>query len=117
MNKESNSANGILRAGTGNLASGPAPIGEELSGQKPDVKPAERSRGPEGKLLRAPFAGLLALAASTRAAALAAGLAAAIATAPSATRGLKLAGLAQCHCAEDENEREKCDGTLHGNLL
>lgn len=76
--------------------------------------------GPEGRLLRAPFVGSLAQAAGTRAAALAAGLPAVIATARAAACGPErfgLAGLAQCHCAEDENKREKCDDTLHGNLL
>ena len=60
---------------------------------------------------------LLALAAGACATVLATGLPAVAATARAAACSLQLAGLAECHCTEHENERKKRDCTLHENLL
>jgi hypothetical protein len=76
-----------------------------------------KAAGPKKNFSGPPVVGLLALAAGARAAILAAGLPAVIAAARAAACSLQLAGLAECHCTENKNERQKRDCTLHINLL
>jgi hypothetical protein len=95
---------------------GPAPIRTEAARcERKNARPREKFPGP-------PVVDLLTLAAGASAAILAAGLAAVVAATRAAACGLELASLyqvslAECHCTENENERKKCDGTLHLNLL
>jgi hypothetical protein len=76
-----------------------------------------KAAGPKKNFSGPPVVGLLALATCARAAILAAGLPAVIAAARAAACSLQLAGLAECHCTENKNERKKRDSTLHLNLL